>query len=418
LDVLLQLLAIAVSVVLSHHLSKAASNIPDHGSTLIKKLKDNTVISFYELCFYTFTLTIIGIEQSILNGLSLGTWFVTAFMIFIAIFTLIRSSFVLAAHSSQARFLVLGLWLIILFAFFGTGSSTFDFLRSASISIGTFNINLLFIIEGVITFTILLWVVQFLSVLLDKEITSSKTLSPSYKVLYLKLSNAALYSLATIVGLTTLGFDLTVLTVFSGALGLGLGIGLQRIFANFIAGIILLIDKSIKPGDLLQIEGSRGIVDYMNARYVSVVTFDGQNILVPNEAMMNDKVHNLSFENTHVQLHQFFLVPFGTDLGLTKSLVDNILKSNKDIIQESPSSCLIAEFTDCAVKFEIKYWIDAATAHVSHITHNILFSVWEDFKANGIELYTYEYDPRGKKSNKENESIDSKSRVTKADPSE
>jgi small-conductance mechanosensitive channel len=127
----------------------------------------------------------------------------------------------------------------------------------------------------------------------------------------------------------------------------------------------------------------------MNARYVSVVTRDGQNILVPNESMMNDKVHNLSFENTLVQVRQHFLVVFNSDLAHAKRLVDEILSKTEGIEHSQEYACLISEFTDTAVKFEIRYWIDAAVAQSYLITHNILMQTWQAFKDNNIELYSY-----------------------------
>ncbi len=381
-----QAVAVTLGIIIAHRLALATAKIPDYGSSIIQKLKDNNVITFYELCLYVFMLTIVWAEQSILTQLNLDPWLITLVLILLAIWVLGRSSFALAAHSSQARVVTFVLWIIILLSLFGNGSSTFNFLRNANVCIAEFNISLMFVIEAAIIFTILLWAAQFLSEISKKHITSAKTISPSYKVLYTKLSRIGLFTLAGLIGLMMLGIDVTLLTVFSGALGLGLGIGLQRVFANFISGIILLLDKSIKPGDTLEVDGVRGVVDHLNARYVSIFTSEGKNILIPNESMVTEKVHNWSYETSKIQMRISFAVAFGSDLELVQKLIEAILVKDAEIIQTPEPSCLISEFTDTGVKFDIRCWVDGATALTTEIKHNILMAAWVALKENNIEM--------------------------------
>jgi small-conductance mechanosensitive channel len=385
-EFLAQAVGVIVAVFISRRLALTTNNIHDYGSTFIQKLKSNTVITFYELCLYIYLVALLWIEQSILASLKLDPWFVTIALVILAIWVLIRSSISLASYSAQTRVVTFVLWLLILISLFGNGSSTFDFLRSSNVSIAEFNISLMFIIEAGIIFTILLWLAQFLAELSKKQIHTAATLSPSYKVLYTKISRLVLFTFASVIGLTMLGIDITLLAVFSGALGLGLGIGLQRVFANFISGIILLLDKSIKPGDTLEVDGTRGVVDHMNARYVSVLTYDGKNILIPNESMVTEKVHNWSFETHKVQPHISFSVAFGTDLAHVKTLVEGILKKDTDILPTPEPSCMINDFTDIGVKFDIKYWVDVSSAQTNVIKHNILMGVWHSLKENNIEM--------------------------------
>lgn len=381
-----QALAVSLGILVAHRLALATEKIPDYGSGLIKSLKTNTVITFYELCLYIFVLAIMWVEQSVLTRLGLDPWLVTAVLVTAAIWVLGRSSIALATHSSQARIVTFVLWIIILLSLFGNGSSTFSFLRGANVCIAEFNISLMFLIEAAIIFTILLWSAQFLSELSKKHIASAKTISPSYKVLYTKISRLALFTLAALIGLTMLGIDITLLAVFSGALGLGLGIGLQRVFANFISGIILLLDKSIKPGDTLEVDGSRGVVDHMNARYVSIFTQEGKNILIPNESMVTEKVHNWSYETTKVQMRISFSVTYSTDLSLVQRLVEDILKLDTEILHTPEPTCLIHEFAESGIKYDIRFWVDGSTTLTSILKHNILLSVWQAFKENNIDM--------------------------------
>lgn len=385
-EFVIQATGVAFAIIAATMIAKATMKIPDYGSQFIIALKTNNVITFYEMCFYVFMLSIIWVEQSIMTRLNLDPWFVTITLISIAIWVLGRSSFALASHSSQARVVTFVLWLIILLSLFGNGSSTFDFLRNANVCIAEFNISLMFVIEAAIIFTILLWGAQFLAEITKRRISAAKTISPSYKVLYTKISRLALFTVATLIGLTMLGIDITLLAVFSGALGLGLGIGLQRVFANFISGIILLLDKSIKPGDTLEVDGTRGIVDHMNARYVSIFTSDGKNILIPNESMVTERVHNWSYETTKIQIRIPFSVTYGSDLRLVQSLVEEILKNDPEILHSPEATCLINEFGENGVKYDIRCWVDGATAVTTTIKHNILMAVWVSLKENHIDM--------------------------------
>lgn len=383
---LVQIACVFLAIFMARRLASMTINIPDYNSPFLKRLKSSSVITFYELCFYVYLLGIIWIIQSILMNLHFDPWFITLSLITSAIWILGRSSIAMASHSDQARVATFVLWLLILLSLFGNGSSTYEFLKKSEISIAEINISLLFVIESAILFTILLWTAQFLSEFTKERISTAETISPSYKVLYMKISKLALFTLACIIGLSILGIDVTIFAVFSGALGLGLGIGLQRVFANFISGIILLVDKSIKPGDALEVDGARGIVDHMNARYVSVLTYDGKHILIPNESMVTEKVHNWSFDSHKIQMKVNFAVAYGTDLELAQNLVMKILEDNGDIIHTPPPSCLITEFTDTGVKYDIKYWVDGAVARTNQIRNDILMAVWKALKDHKIEI--------------------------------
>jgi small-conductance mechanosensitive channel len=377
-----QAVAIALAVFVSHRLALATGKIPDYGSSFINKLKANSVITFYELCFYSYMLALIWIEQSILIAINLDPWLVTIALVMIVIWVLGRSSLALAAHSSQARLATFVLWLLVLLSLFGNSSSTLDFLRKETL----FDISLLSIIKTAVVFTILLWAAQFFSELSKRKIIKSKDISPSYKVLYTKISRIALFAVAGLISLNTLGVDTTSLEWLSGAFVVAIGLGLQRVFANFVSGVILLLDKSIKPGDALEVDGVRGIVDHMNARYVSILTQEGKNILVPNESMVTEKVHNWSYENSKVQMRVTFIVAYGSDLTVVQTLVEDILKRDPEISQTPPPACFINDFTDIGIKYDLRFWIDGITTLTGPLKHNLLMCIWEKFKEHNIEM--------------------------------
>ncbi|MBP6985998.1 MAG: mechanosensitive ion channel [Alphaproteobacteria bacterium] len=385
-DFFVQSILIFLAVVASLWLAKITQNIPSYGSPLLESLKNNKKIKFKEVSFYVFCVGFLWFEQSVIANLIPKPTLITVTMLVIFFWSLARLSFIFVRHSVQARAIIFIGWIVIFLALFGSNSPTIDMLKEANLCIADYHFSLLFLIEAIMIFTILLWGAQYLSETSSRHINASKSISPSYKVLYTKLSRIGLFTLAGLLGLTLLGIDITLLAVFSGALGLGLGIGLQRIFANFISGIILLLDKSIKPGDSLEVDGFRGTVDYMNARYVSIATADGKNILIPNESMITEKVHNWTYETTALQIKVSFMVEHGSDLNLVQKLSEDVLAKNTDIHHEPEPSCLIGEFTEIGVRYDLRCWLDGANVSVIKVKHNLLMGIWEALSHHQINL--------------------------------
>jgi small-conductance mechanosensitive channel len=380
-------LGLVLAFFIARQMAITAGKIPAHENTVFYKLKHNVYVNFYELCFFFFLFIAFAMEQAAYNAMGINDWLVTTITVLIALWVLMRLSMSLGKHSYKARLITFGLWTVFLLSLFRSSSSEFGFFRSKLFSLGKIDISLLFVMETVVIFALLMWTAQFVFQLIKKWIDSSKTLSSSHKLLYKQVSRFALYVLAIIVGLSIIGFDLTLLGIFSGTLGFGVGMGLSRLIANFFSGIVLLMDKSIRPGDILQVEGVRGKVDQMNARYVSVITRDGHNILVPNESLMNEKVHNLSYSSTNLQSHMFFSVVYGSDVLFVKKIVEVLVNETPGVLKYPPAYCFVCELTDNNIKFEIKYWIDDAITSNSLLTHTLLVSLMDTLKKNGVELY-------------------------------
>lgn len=385
LEFFYQASAVALAILLSHYLSSATSQISDFGGKVIQRLKVNKIITFYELTYYLYFLVLLWIIQALLGTFGLEDSFVIIMMVLTIFWGLLRLTFSLFTYSHQTRLVTFILWLILLIVLFGNQAATFKVLESVKFNIADYEFNLLFILEAGLIFTIFLWSAQLLSGLAIKKITESETLSPSYRVLYTKLTKIGFFALAIFIGLSLIGVNITALAVFTGALGLGAGIGLQHVLSNFVSGFILLLDKSIKPGDTLEVEGTRGIVAHMNARYVSLLTPEGKNILVPNEHMITEKVRNWSFESARVQMRTQLGVSYSADLNQVQEIVLDILNKNKEILDDPKPTFFVIEFGDSAVIFEMRCWIDA---HISlgKLRHSLLIEIWNAFKANNIEL--------------------------------
>jgi small-conductance mechanosensitive channel len=155
-----------------------------------------------------------------------------------------------------------------------------------AVPVGNFRVSLLLVLKGAVTLAIFVWIANTLSRLIDQRLRVFGSLTPAVQVLAAKLVRMTLLTLGVVLALGSIGIDLTAFAVFSGAVGVGVGFGLQKVVSNLISGVILLMDRSIKPGDVIEIDGTYGSVIALNARYASVQTRDGKEYLIPNEDLI------------------------------------------------------------------------------------------------------------------------------------
>jgi small-conductance mechanosensitive channel len=216
-------------------------------------------------------------------------------------------------------------------------------------------------------------------------------LDSTQRLLADKLIAIGIWTLSILIGIDILGIDLTALTVFSGAFGLAVGFGLQKTFGNMLAGIILLMDRSIKPGDVIAVSDptgreSFGQIRKIGIRAISVVTRDRKEYLIPNENLMVNQVVNWSYSSREVRVKAPVGVAYGTDLELAeKLLMEATVGAPRVLSQPAPSVRLMA-FGASAVEFEIRFWITDPEEGVSGARSEVLKRVWHLFKEHGIEL--------------------------------
>jgi small-conductance mechanosensitive channel len=205
-----------------------------------------------------------------------------------------------------------------------------------------------------------------------------------------KLLSIAIWMIAILVGIDVLGIDLTALTVFSGAFGLAIGFGLQKTFGNLLAGIILLMDRSIKPGDVIAvndgISNTVGQVKKIGLRAVSVTTRDKKEYLIPNENLMINQVENWSYSSREVRVRVPLMVSSGTDLDLAESLMLQAARAATRVLAEPAPTAWVTEFTGIGVAYEIRIWIDDPEEGLGNVRADVLKRAWKLFQENGILL--------------------------------
>lgn len=205
-----------------------------------------------------------------------------------------------------------------------------------------------------------------------------------------KLVSIGVWIICVLVGIDILGIDLTALTVFSGAFGLAIGFGLQKTFGNFIAGIILLMDRSIKPGDVITVNDGTtntvGQVKKIGMRAVSVITRDKKEYLIPNENLMVNQVENWSYSSRDVRVHVALMVSPTTDLELAERLMLEAARSVDRVLANPPPAAWITAFTGNGVAYEIRIWIEDPEEGLTNIRSEVLKRTWKLFQENGITL--------------------------------
>ena len=207
-----------------------------------------------------------------------------------------------------------------------------------------------------------------------------------------KLVGIAVWIFCILVGVDVLGIDLTALTVFSGAFGLAIGFGLQKTFGNLLAGIILLMDRSIKPGDVIAVNGQGGSpstvgqVNRIGIRAVSVITRDRVEFLIPNENLMVNQVENWSYSSRDVRIKVPVSVAYGTDIELAERLLLEAAHGSDRVLAEPAPSIWLDSFGENGILFEIQIWIDDPEDGIGNVRSDVLKRVWHLFRENAVQI--------------------------------
>ncbi len=272
-----------------------------------------------------------------------------------------------------------------------TAAGVVDTLDRLALSIGSTRISVWdCIVAGLVLLTVVL-VAWFASKLARRALRRTTRLDPTQRLLGEKLVSIAVWTVAFLIGIDVLGIDLTALAVFSGAFGLAVGFGLQKTFGNLIAGIILLMDRSIKPGDVIAVTDmagneSFGQIRKIGIRAISIVTRDKKEYLIPNENLMINQVENWSYSSRDVRVKAPVRVAYGSDLDLVERLLCEAAVGTPRVLERYPPTVRLMEFGESAILFEIRFWIEDPEDGVNAVRSDVFKRVWRLFREHGIEI--------------------------------
>lgn len=259
-------------------------------------------------------------------------------------------------------------------------------LDSAAIEMGEMRLSIWLILQAVGVIALLTFLARFVSQTTAAQIRKNDEISPSMQVLAVKFLQVILYGAAFFIGLKAVGVDLTGLAVLSGAIGVGLGFGLQKVVSNLVSGIIILLDKSVKPGDVISLGETFGWINSLGARYVSITTRDGKEYLIPNEDLITGQVVNWSHSNDYVRLDIFFGTAYGDDPHQVRRIAIEAAKSVDRVLSLTPPVCHIVGFGDSSVDYILRFWIRDPTGGLTNIRGNVYLALWDAFQENGISI--------------------------------
>lgn len=254
------------------------------------------------------------------------------------------------------------------------------------VDIGTRRFSLLAAVTVLITAVALYAGARLANRVITHSIGQARGFDATQKLLVQKLASIAVVIIVLLFGIDLLGIDLTSLAVFSGALGLAVGFGLQKTAGNLIAGIILLMDRSIKPGDVIVVGDSFGWVNKIGVRAVSVITRDGKEHLIPNENLMTQEVENWSFSDRNVRVRIPVGVGYETDLKLAQALMLEAAIDSPRVLADPEPNVWLTSFGEYAVEHEILAWINDPEGGVGNVKSDVLNRLWALFKENGIDI--------------------------------
>ena len=262
------------------------------------------------------------------------------------------------------------------------------YLHSIEFYIAEQNITLLLVIESIFGVFIAILVAMTISRFIENQIMkiSNRRLRVNQRIILIKIFKILLYFSAIIIVLTGLGIDLSFLTVFGGAFGLGLAFGFQKIASNYVSGFLLLSDESIRVGDMLQIGSDHGIVVAIKSRYTALRRLDGVEILIPNEQLLTSEITNLTFSNTTVKLPLDIQISYESSIDKAIEIILNVCSKERRVIEEPTPKVYVKEFADSGINLHVSCYVTDPAKGFMGLKSDMYRAIFKEFQSNEIEI--------------------------------
>jgi small-conductance mechanosensitive channel len=289
--------------------------------------------------------------------------------------------------------LTLVIWLAFAADYLGWLDPIVTGLDSIGISAGKTRVTVWSVLKLLFTLTLFVLVAAWISRWIDRRLKRLSSIAPSTRIGLAKFANAFLIALSILVGLNTAGVDLTALTVLTGAIGLGLGFGLQSIASNFVSGFVLLMDRSIKPGDVISLSGQSGTstenfgwVQELRGRYVVVRDRDGIEMLVPNQQLISNAVINWSYTDPRIRLKLPIRISYQDDPELALQVLLTACEGQRRVLRDPPPVSRLMQFGDHGIELELRFWISDPQEGVNNVRSEVNRTIWALFKESKITI--------------------------------
>ncbi len=359
-------------------------------STLKKNIALNRLVTRYviPLLYPSFAVIFLGLGLSIYSEFFKETIvFATTFKL-IALFFFLRFLRISSNNTFVANLAGFFLMPALVLDIFGLFDSAVLFLDEYAFRIGAVRISVYIVIKAIIVLLIVFWLSTLITKKSKSYLDNSKTIKSSTKGIISKFIDILVYAVVIIALLKTFGVDMTTFTVIGGAVGVGIGFGLQKIASNFISGIILLVEKSVEIGDIVEIDNGNiyGTIKHFGGRYTLVEGVDGKEIMIPNEDFIIGKVTNWTYSNNRARVEINVGVAYGSDLEKVREVMLCCAKENPRCLNYPEAECVVTDFGEYDVKFKLYFWVSDIVEGRMRPKSDVMISIWSKFKENNIQI--------------------------------
>jgi small-conductance mechanosensitive channel len=284
------------------------------------------------------------------------------------------------------RGLSLFIWLIVALYLAGILADVVAWLEATTLQIGKASVSLWIIIMGLLSLAVTVLAALWLGSVIEARLLRSRTLDASLRVVLARIAKALLLLVAVLIGLSAVGIDVTVLSVFGGALGVGLGLGLQRIASNYVSGFILLLDRSLRLGDLITVENYHGVVAEISTRYTVIRALDGTEAIVPNEVLVSSPVTNHTYTDRRSRVAVRVSVAYDTDVKQAMALLVEAAREHPRALADPAPAALVLGFGADGLDLEVGLWIGDPERGKGNVQSDVAQGILQRFRSAGIEI--------------------------------
>jgi small-conductance mechanosensitive channel len=277
-------------------------------------------------------------------------------------------------------------WAVVALHITGLLPDLIAMLESISFSTGKQKLTLWHLLQGIAAVLVTVLLALWAAGAIEARLNAATGLDGNLRVVFARLSKALLILLAVLIGLPMVGIDLTTLSVFGGALGVGLGLGLQRIASNYVSGFIILLDNSIRIGNVISVGNDRGEVTRITTRYTVVRNITGVEAIVPNELLVGSVVQNESYSDPRVRVALPVQVAYDSDLDRAMAIMAAAASAQPRVLADPAPAVLLAAFADSGINLELGFWVADPQNGTGQLRSDINLAIWREFKQAGISI--------------------------------
>lgn len=284
------------------------------------------------------------------------------------------------------RFIGWAVWTGLVLHITGLLPEILALLDNTSFHIGKQRLSLLLIVQGILAFTISMLLALWLASSLEARIMDAKALDINQRVILSKFTRALLIFSGVLIALPMIGVDITVLSVFGGALGVGLGLGLQKIASNYISGFIILLDRSLHIGDVVTVDNRKGEVTSLTTRYVVLKSDDGTEALIPNDTFITSTVVSQTYSDHRIRLVLPIQISYTSPIEIAMNIMIEAAKKQQQILVDPEPVAILREFADSGINLELIVWVEDPEGGALRLRSALNLGIWSEFQKNGIDI--------------------------------